>query len=137
MNTNDKPSFLALMKRLSIALREPIDDAIVQIYFEALSDIPLEPLAMAERRLERSRRTLPKPLDWREVVDEVVAELRMRQLSGRDGGDGEADPCQFCSDTGWRPVWSSDGVRRVEPCCRQEGSRFMSKNPPAPPRFSK
>src|SRR5688572_18322714 len=75
MTDDDKPVFVRLLARLSVALREPEPDVItLQTYYAALQDVEVEFLVAAADRLLRGASWFPKPAEWRTMVSTIAAE---------------------------------------------------------------
>lgn len=123
MTPNDKSRFLQAINRLAVALREKdLDLPQMQVYFEALADLPVELVTEAGRRLEQTAQWFPKPSEWREAVALL---LRERLEAQRDWLRKAPRPlCATCEDTGWEAlalVEKGAPVRRVKPCgCRAQ-----------------
>lgn len=96
--------FLAVFNRLCVALRETQDDSGVtqQVYFDALSDLPLAALESGANALMRQqgRRFFPTTAEWRTEAEKAAyADLKRAVSGGRD--EPWRHECQDCEDSGW------------------------------------
>lgn len=104
MTEQDKPTFATLLIGLGETYSEPVSDARLEIYWRALSDLPIEALQGAATVHANTSRFFPKPVELREAVEGIVddrAELawsRVRFLVrryGYTGIDGRGKPPTF------------------------------------------
>jgi hypothetical protein len=64
----DSRAFGGLMAGLGEAFNEPVSEARVAIYFEALEDLPIDALQSAARAYAKTGRFFPKPVELRDLV---------------------------------------------------------------------
>lgn len=98
MTATDKLQFAQAFNRLAVATRlQPAqaDAAAQQVYFDGLSDMPIEAVVEAASELERKAEWFPKVRDWREAVRRVRREAVRREHYApirRLSGDVEPPP---------------------------------------------
>lgn len=95
--------FLQIFNRLAVALREKdTDEATVQVYFDALSDLPIEALEASATALAREsgRRFFPTTAEWREVAEKMARDVMRKALPAPNRAEWRFD-CLACFDTGW------------------------------------
>lgn len=95
--------FGVVFAKLAMQLRATdVDEATIRSYFEALSDLPLEAVRMAQEAFSREpgRKWLPTSAEWRErALGASQAQLRKALPSGRT--EPWRVECESCEDTGW------------------------------------
>jgi len=94
---NFGPVFQRLARQLGKTITEP---AIVEDYFEALKDLPLEAVTEAADTLSKSATWFPKTSEWREAAALVHRKLLQRAVHEPRGEPWRHD-CHDCEDTGW------------------------------------
>lgn len=71
MHQNDFDGFAKLLKRMAATYSKKLDDEVIQGYWTALKDQPLERItAMAEHRMKHSK-FFPKPVELRPAEDRL------------------------------------------------------------------
>lgn len=105
--------FLRVFNRLSVALREPMDNSGVKadVYFQALVDLPLESIVEASNGFmrEAGRKYFPTTGEWRGRAVTVNAErLRLAVQPPTDRREWRVE-CELCDDCGWR-LFHCDGT---------------------------
>src|SRR5260370_15420590 len=68
MTSQDIPLFVQEMTRMTVAYRQPCSEALIDVFFDALSDLPIEQVAAAVRDLIKRSRFMLTPADIREAV---------------------------------------------------------------------
>lgn len=104
MDADDSERFANCMASLSAATRAELDEGTVDLYFQALEDIPIHLIQAAAVELARSASYFPKVADWRKAVDTILDRGERRELPGQKvlpGVLGEAWRCPDCDNTGW------------------------------------
>ena len=95
MKQADRPAFLEAVTVLAEVFNRGVSDLLLEAYWSALADLPLQPLQEAVGRILRSEDFFPTPSRWRQVAEQVVrdraeAERRARWEGGalpQDAGD--------------------------------------------------
>lgn len=121
MTKNDRPAFATCVGLMAETLNQPLSELTLEGLFFALQDLPLDALQQAAGQWVREHVWLPKPAEWRELVNEQAAKaLDQVQL--------QADPyCYDCDDTGWQTLYVGD-VRCARPCpCRGRNPRYLKQ----------
>lgn len=134
-------AFAQCFNRLAVALRLPtkdIDRAQIEIYFEALADLPLWAVVEAARHLERHGGSFfPTAAVWHQAAEDLIAQ-RQRQQTGPVLDQRESE-CMVCDDTGWE-VLRCNGTtcgRRVDHpahtetracACRATNTRYQRRH---------
>jgi hypothetical protein len=108
MNRHDAPRFAATITALAVATRGELDDAIIELYYRALEDVPMDLLEAGAVELAKRAEFFPRPAEWRLAVDRLL-ELQQRliatgQVRLLPAGDEEY-VCAFCENTGWVQTW--------------------------------
>jgi len=80
MTNADRKAFVALMARLAAVYREALNDALLEAYWEALTDYELEFLEPAAAYLIRTAKWFPKPSELREAASQYRVEARRKAL---------------------------------------------------------
>lgn len=83
MTNTDKVQFAQAFNRLAVATRLAAKDAdasMQQVYFDGLSDLPIEAVAAAASTLERGAEWFPKVREWRAAAHKVRRDERSREL---------------------------------------------------------
>lgn len=66
MISADRPRFAACLASLAEVFQRDVSESLATVYFDALSDLPLEEVGVAVRRAHRECRWFPKPAELRE-----------------------------------------------------------------------
>lgn len=74
MEKADNKRFAQVMTGLSVAFDKEVSATLMEIYFNALSDIPIELVEKAAMTLHRSARFFPKPVEFREICEGTFEE---------------------------------------------------------------
>ena len=80
MTNADRKAFVALMARLAAVYREALNDALLEAYWDALTDYELEFLEPAAGYLIRTSKWFPKPSELREAASQYRVEARRKAL---------------------------------------------------------
>ena len=103
MTPDDAVVFVQAFNRLAVATRlstTEADDAMQQIYFEGLEDLPLSAIVDAARKIEQKAQWFPKVAEWREAAKPFALSCRLKALGGAREEPWHHE-CQQCEDTGW------------------------------------
>lgn len=121
--TDRKPAFAQCFNRLAKALRATdIDGATVQIYFDALADLPLWALEIGAVELSRRGGSFfPTTAVWHEAARHAV-EHRLREALA--GGRVWREECMTCHDTGWRESACTAADRCGRLWCDKHGEAY-------------
>lgn len=104
MTPQDRQAFATLMLGLGETYGEPVSDARMEIYFAALSDLPLKVVRAAANLHVRTQKFFPRPSELREGVEGStqdraelawMAVLRLVRRYGRPGIDGKGQTPPF------------------------------------------
>lgn len=70
MTTDDEPRFIQALQRLLRPWYEPhaVDDALIELWLDALADLPIEAFETAVGIYHRTRRYKPTPADIRDIL---------------------------------------------------------------------
>lgn len=82
--------------------------AALEVYWDALSDLPPAAVVQAGRALERSSSFFPSPKEWREKALREKFALTVKALPENTGGSVACDDCQ---DTGFQVFTCAAGAR--------------------------
>lgn len=114
----DVDAFVTELGKTAELLGEAVSEARTLLYFEALSDLPLEAVFAGLVAARRTRTFFPKPAEVREAIlgapDDRAAQAWLRLLTAVETiGTGEsvdfADPALHAAIEamgGWRELWS-------------------------------
>lgn len=124
MTLNDKDRFKAAFNRLAVATRlhaDEIDPAMQVIYFEGMTDLPIDAIEIAADDLGRESNWFPKLAEWRQRALREKFALAMNALPS-------ADPsklwCEVCQDTGWERGVCEAGARCGRPRCVHAAAEY-------------
>jgi hypothetical protein len=76
MKPDDRKAFLPLFNTLASAFRVELSPSLIQAYWQALSDLPLESVEAAIDSAMRSCRFMPVPADLRSMAGEMPADAK-------------------------------------------------------------
>lgn len=105
--TNNRGRFARCALALAAATRADVDEATLEIYWRALHDVPIKLLEEASIELAATAKFMPKPVEWRQAVDEVLdRRQRLQEIAGPNGqpklpGEIGEYECPVCENTGW------------------------------------
>ncbi len=102
MTTQDGVLFMQAFNRLAVATRlsaEQADEAMQQVYWNGLKDMPVEFVEAAADALAKSSQWFPKVAEWREWATRLRLQSIIALPDGRD--EPWRDECGACGDTGW------------------------------------
>jgi hypothetical protein len=102
MTNADNVEFLQAFNRLAVATRLPAaeaDGAMQRVYWDGLSELPIDAVVAAAEAMEKSAQWFPKVSEWREAGYRHQVSERLKLPEGRD--EPWHDECGACSDTGW------------------------------------
>lgn len=119
VSEQDKARFKAAFNRLAVATRLRADDtdpAMQRIYFDGLSDLPIDAIERAAETIARDASWFPKVAEWRDAAKRERFTLTIKALPPVPGDRALA--CDDCQDTGWRIVTCAPGARCSRPRCQ-------------------
>lgn len=102
MTNADRMQFAQAFNRLAVATRLPTgeaDAAMQQIYWDGLTDAPVESVVAAADLLSHTSVWFPKLAEWREAAFRHRLEEVLMLPDGRD--EPWHEECDACRDTGW------------------------------------
>lgn len=117
MIDTDRRAFAQAFNRLAIAFPARLRDddaqgsqfrAAVEVYWDALLDLPIGAITAAGRTLERTASFFPSPKEWREAALREKFTLTVKALPPPPAG---AVACETCDDTGWQIKTCAPGAR--------------------------
>jgi hypothetical protein len=126
MTTADKVLFSQAFNRLAVATRlaaTEVDASMQQVYFEALSEFPIEAIERAARVLARKLSWFPKVAEWHAAAREQ--EIQIRQQTPLPAADG-MPICARCEDSGWEERFCIPGSE--ESCGRPHGQQNAARH---------
>lgn len=106
MNQHDQETFAALMLGLGETYGENVSEARLEIYFQALRDMPLDAIRKAANLHVQSSKFFPRPAELREAINgnsDDAAELAWAWL------------VKEVRRVGWvgRPTWPDEATKRA------------------------
>lgn len=122
MSPQDRMEFAQAFNRLAVATRLPAGEAdaiMQQVYWNGLSDLPVDVVVAAADAMSRSAEWFPKVSEWRGAA----SELRLQQIIQLP--DGRDEPwryeCEVCNDTSWEILRCYPGT--LKNCGRRRCAR--------------
>lgn len=110
MHQNDFEGFAKLLKRLAVTYGKKLDDELIQAYWTALKDQPLDRItALAEHRMKHSK-FFPKPVELRPHEETVAPSI-----------DGKFEECEA------RSIANLEELRQASP---HDWLTYMRKHKP-------
>jgi hypothetical protein len=106
MTDQDRAAFAELMLGISETFSHPVSDTVMELYFRALQDLPLEALRVAATIHVRTAKFFPRPAELREAIEgstEDAAEIAWVTL------------LRLVRSVGYygTPTWTDDATRRA------------------------
>ncbi len=101
---DDKPRFKAAFNVLAVATRLRADDtdpAMHRIYFDGLSELPIEAIEAGARELAKGSQWFPKVAEWITAAKQARSHADLKALVGPARDEDWRHECAFCEDTGW------------------------------------
>lgn len=82
MTKNDRVDFDRAVGVLAVAMRERITGDVLDVYFNALKDVEIEPILQAIGQLTKTAKYFPKTGDIRELAKPVCPPYRQKFFNG-------------------------------------------------------
>lgn len=79
----DRVQFLRNLTKLAAVFRVPVDDVLVESYWEALRDWKPEALEGGARALIAGAKWFPKPVEWAEAAEEFMRQRVTQERQAR------------------------------------------------------
>jgi hypothetical protein len=141
MKANERGRFAKCILTLATATRGEVDEPTIEVYWRALIDVPMALIEEASIELAATAKFMPRPVEWRQAVDEVLdRRQRMQALAGPSGqallpGEVGHYECDRCDNTGWEQIVSDctrawrcpqfvDGATHTHSAARRCTNRF-------------
>lgn len=105
IRTVDTERFARTMAAVAVATRTELDEPMMELYFAALEDIPMELVEAGSIEVVKGIKYWPTVAEWRLAVDAVL-EARQRLIPAGQlalAGPVSVDEyrCEECDNTGW------------------------------------
>lgn len=107
MTVQEKPRFAQCFNRLAVALRLPANEAdssMQRVYWDALSDLPVEAIEDAARELAADSQWFPKTSEWRDVAVKAKHGRMLKAALPEPRANPWQSECETCDDTGWEAL---------------------------------
>lgn len=105
IRAHDSVRFAGTMNGLALATRTELDEAMMDLYYKGLEDIPMDLVEAAAVEAVKGARFFPSVAEWRANCDVILdRESRLHQMGQLAiTGNVSVDDyhCEACDDTGW------------------------------------